>query len=557
MVSVWVMTLVDNYPTVQEAIDAAGPNGIVEFNAGKIYTVSQTLVGLPGQIWRSDGAPATIKRCDEIKIQLTHQPPLSSSLIAVPNIGPFTIGQQVTLVKNKPSGQATHDDGDVQANWIVSLYHSSVVLSKPPIKNFAIGDWLITNQNLAVVTGDDLRIENIIFDGNRENNNTYTAWEHQSSLVVRSAKRPILDGVRFIGGQGESLMLNGVEDTAIKSCLFLDGNGSGAHLSSTKNTLFIGCDFQRMNQQAQRTLHAEGAITWSHNNQDVTVRDNYISDCNAFAFGRAVAAASNRGIEIDNNTVENCSGFVDIKGGGDSYPSEGLPIDAVIRCNTVNNSGVSNIYEYKGKLRNVRIEDNTLTNSWISVVGVDNLLVRNNICDNANTPNTSILVSGCNDALLMQNDVTGGYRGIFIDTQESLAYASNRNIVLVDNDVRDTLELALAVGNPIYTWRENPNEWQTNYAECRDIVVMRNRFSSDKLAVNKALVHLGKGQKGNGPVFVANVVESSGIGVAVEGHTVTKAIKASMLRHNTITAPTKIKATYVGYDKDIEEKFNT
>lgn len=550
------MTLVDNYPTIQEAINAAGPNGVVEFTAGKVYTVNQTLVGLPGQIWRTDGEPATIKRCDEIKTQLTHQPPLSSSLIAVPNIGLFTVGQQVTLVKNKPTGQATHDDGDVQANWIVSLYHSSVVLSKPPIKNFAIGDWLITNQNLAVVTGDDLRVENLIFDGNRANNNTYIAWEHQSSLVVRNALKPILDGVRFIGGQGESLMLNSVEDGELRSCVFTDSNGSGAHLSSTKRTLFSGCNFDNTNKQAARTQHAEGAITWSHNNQDVIVRYCTIIDGAAFAFGRAVAAAGNRGITIENNIVRRCQGFVDIKGGGDAYPTDGLPIDAVIQGNTIVDSRISNIYEYKGKLRNVTIEDNTLTNSFISVIGVDNLLVRNNTCDNQNTPNTSILVSGCNDALLMQNDVTGGYRGIVVDTQEALAYPSQRNIVLVDNDVRDTIDLALAIGNPLHTWRENPNDWQTNYAEQRDVIVMRNRFSSDKLAVNKPLVWLGKGQKNHGPVFVGNVVTSSGIGIAVEGHTVTKAIKASMLRHNTITAPTKIKATYVGYDKDIEEKFN-
>lgn len=554
----------DDSTAIQNAINAASTNNTITFTSNKTYKVCKQIAGLSGQFWTSSSTlPATIKRCNEVKSALTSTVTTSTTVFTVSSSSGFQIGQQVTFVNNVTT--PGHDDGDIQTNWVTAINGNQITVSKAPLVQFDIGDFLVTNFPMSSVTGN-AKVTRLIFDGNKTNNNFYIAWEYQQSLVVLNASNALIQRNIFLNGQGESVYLNSGSNMEASNNLFMDSNGSGLHLSGLTSPLLTTNTFLRTNLQADRTQHSEAAITWSFNNLNVEAISNCFQDTEKYAMGRIVLATGNQGAFISSNTICNTEGILDVKGGAASYPSDGLPANVVFEDNFSINSKKINLYEYTGKMRSIDVSFNEIWNGYLYTMGVDDLTVDNNTFnmldtsydDGLGTEDTtgSIGIVASNDVMVYNNQVNQGRRGILISSYTPLAFSDIRNISVLNNTIQDQTISALTIGARSFSWYENGGSWQTNYADLQDVYVGFNTLKSSSLndpnSNFNSLVHLGKGLAYHGPVFDNNCLVSSKYGVFLEGHTGTFSTKASMTRNNIIISTYDNFRSWTGtYDKDL------
>ena len=298
---------------IQVAMHVAKDGERVLLSPGETYTVCRpvyvykaiVLATAPG------GEKATIRRCDAQEALLTAPAFVGDKMVQVDDSSPFVRGMQVSPVRYFGGGPAA---GEVDVTHVVLGASDGLVeFSKPLHRNYAVGDSLITSFNMLEVTSPGASVVDVVMDGNRSGNGHFAAWQtHKSISVGWGADGVRIDGVEFVESQADAINITGASGVSIERSLFEGLNGSAVHVSNTANTTVRGSAMRRTNEDAYRIGHAEGVVTWSHNNEAVSVEKNCAQGAPEAAFVRWNVSTDNHGARITDNRVCGTQGFLDV-----------------------------------------------------------------------------------------------------------------------------------------------------------------------------------------------------------------------------------------------------
>lgn len=298
---------------IQVAIHVAKDGERVLLSPGETYTVCRAvyvykpivLATAPG------GEKATIRRCDAQESFLTAPAFVGDTTVQVDDSSPFIRQMQVSPVRYFGGGP---DSGEVDtAHVVLGASDGLVEFSKPLHRNYAVGDSFVTSFNMLEVTSPGASVVDVVMDGSRTGNDHFAAWQtHKSISVVWGADGVRIDGVEFVDSQADAINVTGASGVSIEHSLFEGLNGSAVHVSNTAKTIVRGNTMRQTNQQAYRIGHAEGVVTWSHNNESVSVEDNCAQGAPEAAFVRWNVSTGNHGASVTGNRVCGTQGLLDV-----------------------------------------------------------------------------------------------------------------------------------------------------------------------------------------------------------------------------------------------------
>ncbi len=264
---------------------------------------------------------------------------------------------------------------------------------------------------------DNVTFEGLEFDGNRAGNDHFVSWARHSTVWL-SYTNSIVRNSSFINSQGDALTIQG-NNNLIEYNSFNDLNGSALHFSSAADATVRQNTMNNTNEQFERVVHAEAAITWSLGNQNINIEHNCIQNSSSGAFGKIAFHGSNKGAHITGNKICNASKLVW------ALTTENLEADLTFSNNIAINAGILDIYALSSSsLTNITIENNTLVNSAVSLDKLNDVTVAGNHFELSPESSLNSEVSDTSDGLLnvidsqdvkiSSNFLSGGAKGLYI-----------------------------------------------------------------------------------------------------------------------------------------------
>lgn len=375
---------------IQEAIDAAGENGVIQLKNGKTYLIENTIIVKKFQT--IEGNNATLRRAGESYVNLVRPAKDSSNSIEVSQIPKgWKVGDQLQLLTDSTSGNSnSYGDLKIIPNLIVAIKDNVITLSSPIGKsvNGVISVWpdgAIVRKVFTMLKGDSINlistpftVKNVNFDGNKENNHLNFYWNVNSTIFVRGSGSRI-ENCRFFNIPNENIVGHGIY---ISNCRANNLNSSFVHLSGIdtikanpqRNSFIIANYIEDVCMISNAiTGHSEGAFATSFNGGFTTIMGNRVYHCGEAAIGKIeyFTDTADRGksdLIITGNLFKDCKGIVyDITPVPDgAQASENILISNNIFANCKINDWrkyQSFLYKYKG----LKVGDNDLTEGtqWI------------------------------------------------------------------------------------------------------------------------------------------------------------------------------------------------
>jgi hypothetical protein len=516
---------------IARAVAAAGPGGTVVFTGGKTYILCQPQMTLSGQRWTRAGAlPAVLKRCDVRLAHLVASVATDATYVDVDDASSFRAGMWITVVNATGN---SHDDGDVVHHPVLSVVGNRINFYNGLSRAFVAGDKVITSFHL-VQAGAGSLIDGLTFDGNRGHNDEFVCWErHDSVWLTGDGAR--VRGCYFRDAQGDAVSINGASDGVVEKSYFHGLNGSAIHFSFATRPQVSENVMNSTNERAARTKHAEAAVTWSLQNQDVLVTHNCIENGSTKAFGDIMIHGGNRGVRIENNWILGMAGgllsVIDING---------TAMDLVFANNTAIDVGGSNVQSDHAAInsKNVRIYRNDVTNGYFALTGIEHASVEYNrieMIDQAhfgdnfgqfnNQAALITLIRGA-DVAIAGNYVQGGNKGIYVSNGLYPSNVLSSNVQVIDNAIVDQIREGITIGNTVHSTIDGDP-----MSDLRGIIVHDNLLRSAYLTSGSVLARIGRHAE-----FLDNCVDSNQSGLTVIGDASAGASGKSYYRGNRIFA---------------------
>lgn len=246
----------------------------------------------------------------------------------------------------------------------ITKIKGDTIYTKTSLKGWKAGSHLYKNINFFNIqskghyTDLSCTFEDIIFDGNRDNNKGSYYWNFNSAILGVTKGMNTYRDCKFINSPNESIVGH---NSYIDNCEFYNCNGSGFHTSIDKkaveeskiHSVIINSTFQNTNQVSYYlTGHGGGAITHSNSGGYYMAMNNSFQNVGYSVLGQLYPSVS----DFDYGTN-------DIMFARNTIHSKGTKMTGSVNLETL------------GVIRNVRIIENNIEN--IDSVDYTNELKRN------------------------------------------------------------------------------------------------------------------------------------------------------------------------------------
>lgn len=297
-----------------EAVAEAGESGVVLVDE-VVEVCGSPVYPLAGSTWSSPpGARGTIRRCDEVRVELPEALAAGSTVIPVDGFG---LGDWLVVAD---ADGTTGADGETTPLRVVEVADGSLVVHRPTARSYEAGDLVVGSFPLVRIEVPDVTIADLDLDGNAASHATYRAWEAQHAIqAVTGGDRARLVGLAFVGTQADAVLLLGVDEAIVADSYFGPADGSAVHLSDTDRALLVDLVVDGTNANPARIRHAEAAITWSYLNRSPTIRRACVDGrgSTSAALGSVNVSTGNTGIRADAVRACDLDAFVLARGEGD------------------------------------------------------------------------------------------------------------------------------------------------------------------------------------------------------------------------------------------------
>ena len=248
----------------------------IHFDGSRTYTLHEEIAAFQGQTLQGHGA--TLRRADEWNVRLTQPINIGDTVFHVDAVPP-DIFPGVLITPVEATGNGDFEDGDTFGGTRVQSFDataSTITVRHEARKIFSVNS-SIYNVDPMVSTWQGGVVDNFVFDGNRENNDSHVSWLYETAVYVWNGGAEIKNNIfKELPGQGVYIFSG--DDTNVHHNLFHDNNSSAIHFSRTNEsgglTHFKNNMIVRSNQDAERVGHSEGAVTISYRNDNIRITDN-------------------------------------------------------------------------------------------------------------------------------------------------------------------------------------------------------------------------------------------------------------------------------------------
>lgn len=340
--------------SVNAAINYIGVNGTINFTNGAVYTLSNSINVLAGQILNGNGA--TLKRANDSVVVLT------SSILS--SDSSFTVNA-IPSSWYVPGGYYQFFSDSTNTNASISVGKSESIAGNTVKLTSTIGmDWDATTtfvrRSFSMINAlylSNVEIRNLNFDGNRDNTSINVSWRANSTILAYGYGNIVIDNCNFTNIPNENIVGQGLRITNNNASYL---NGSFVHLSAeadrvpaVKPSIIANNITKNTNEQLTKSGHAEGVITNSFSPGNVTIINNRFSDggiAGVFGYIQSdsnVSDGAYKNVLIANNYAEN---FNKIFYYLSILPSLNRNGHVFISNNTFNNCGINDWTSYKDSI---------------------------------------------------------------------------------------------------------------------------------------------------------------------------------------------------------------
>jgi hypothetical protein len=368
---------------IQQAIDEAGPSGVIYFEPGREYVLYNDVLVKSSQILV--GNNATLKRGTQVFSFLSKPCAASSDTLIIDSIPRgWKVGDQLQVFTDAQSYNSNaFGDYHKLPNIITRIEKNKIFLSSSvgtslsgAIKTWPAGTFV--RKVFTMLRADSIQfrsatfsVVNMNFNGNKRQNDLNYYWNVNSTIFVRGLGSKIED-CRFYNIPNENIVGQGIY---ITNCQAEDLNGSFVHFSGVdtashivqKHSTVIGNYINKVCLLSTKTTgHSEGAFTTSYNGGFASISNNRVFNCGEAVLGIVdapydIADGGKSEIIMTGNLFKNCAKIVyDI-----AYVKSGLKpsTDIYIADNIFSNCGYNdwtktNFKQYEG----FKIGNNGVTN---------------------------------------------------------------------------------------------------------------------------------------------------------------------------------------------------
>ncbi|WP_343668732.1 right-handed parallel beta-helix repeat-containing protein [Chitinophaga sp.] len=369
---------------IQSAINAADTGGVVYLQPKTRYIIDGPINPRNGQ--QIIGQFDTIQRCNEVKavLQTAIATGNGNRTFNVSNATGWVVGMYINFYSTSvPRGStAIHKILSVSGNTITTDGANTYDQA------FAIGDTVITEFPMIANPlggGPYLRnvlLSRIVFDGNKDNNNSHPVWEWGASvgLYVNGGR---VEDCDFLNSKADGLIIGGV-NPYVNHCRFINGNSNGVHLSGAHTPVVSNSYFYNNNQNLN-TGHNEGHITFSDSIFNANIYGNWFKLTSQSGIGSLDNPFSGNGnASIHDNVFDSCTYAIMYIGNG-SYGNPNI-VNFNISNNRFKDCGPlriqglaqTTIDRSKGPGR-IEVNGNYFLNSAMTIARANNINVNGNL----------------------------------------------------------------------------------------------------------------------------------------------------------------------------------
>lgn len=381
------------------------PSGakIVWLKPGSTYVIDDEINSIVTSNTIVYGNFATIKRCNATKTTLAAAAALGANSFTVANSTGLRVGDYFTITNNNAAAYAGKGDqensnrgGDLDT--IASINGNVITLTNGTASGlrlpengeldgagqYPIGSNVIRTFNMwgLGVANDNIKMENVIFDGNVSGNNFTYDWRVNNTGALEGEQMQLI-GCHFLNLPSENIICSG--RIHFDRCHIENTTGGIMHGSTEQPTVgkngywVTNCTGKNVGQHAVEAGHSDAFVTFSASVQEVWILNNDIQN------------DLSGSTKINSGYVFGTVGFTATL--GDDYSDGKVYVRGNLFTNFKNISSIHcNTADLNQNVRGVNIEDNEFINCG-------DLLVRGNAITNG---------GGIRDMFFNRNTVTNG-----------------------------------------------------------------------------------------------------------------------------------------------------
>lgn len=287
------------YPSLEDAITAAGVGGTVDLVQGATYTRDRNLETLAGQTIRGNGA--TFVRANQVVTTTTTAITSGATTsVTVTSAAGFAIGQQVAFAQQGVARSALVIASTLSdTRTITNIVGNVLTLNAAPNANISIGGTcFLTFQQL--ILGEGAKVEGLTFDGNRSNW-SYSRWEVTAEVGTSTgAHNQTIRDNKFVDVPGEAILPYGDSLKVIDND-FVNIGGNGVHLSGVNTAIISGNTAANGNIDID-VSHGDGFVSFSNGNTNIVITSN-VAD--AFISGVGAINDTDSDVTVNDNDFTN------------------------------------------------------------------------------------------------------------------------------------------------------------------------------------------------------------------------------------------------------------
>lgn len=282
---------------IQSAVNLAGNYGYVSLNEKTTYILDDGIYLDSLQNFTIDGNKSMVKRCNSAKSATTitsvYSGGYSLTVSAIPES--WEVGDVIVLakgVKNSDISGRTQiaSISGLTISLVYPIYEQIGGTFNAPIGTAVLEDFFLLRGRPSATEGvygieganKNTIIKNVVFDGNKENNQIALGWSVNSAILLNGMGSQIYNCVF----QNMSNEVGGGFGLNIHDNVFINNNGSVFHISGNDATLsesvtntFSNNIVRNVNIVSRDTSgHNEGAISLSWNGGNVNIVNNYFEN---------------------------------------------------------------------------------------------------------------------------------------------------------------------------------------------------------------------------------------------------------------------------------------
>ncbi|MBK7788919.1 MAG: hypothetical protein IPJ54_10150 [Saprospiraceae bacterium] len=426
---------------LQRCINSAGNYGAVQFDNGFVYNNAGTLILKEGQIL--DGRNATLRRINRISSTISSHNS-GSNEIFVADSTLFEVGMNIVA---KMGNDYSYSYNIVAKSGNKLTLYAFMSLLNNQIISFSGAEIFTASYQISAVQ-PNIRIDNLMLDGNKEGNLLDNRWEFSGELYLQSENGKFMN-LSIANSIGESINLFG-NNPLLRNITIFNGNGNGIHLGTNSRYTIDNVRIENVNllamQEDYSLGHEGGAIAFSDNVHGGLVHNVYVE--NALAVVGGISGEDDSDNNYDKLTGINCKKAFEIKQlyGGDKLKDIQITNSKFINCSSLEIS--SNLTTpVANTARNIKLRNVDLINTSLLIANIDSLyldwilfsassednMINLDFVNNSTVNNLkmaggkNIYINQCDNLLFSNFDVSSTFGSNAINAANSVGYVQFRN----------------------------------------------------------------------------------------------------------------------------------